>query len=149
MEIEMENGPKLDRGKNDQKMAQKWKIMENSLKNPFFGHFFAIFAAFQLGPFSISISIFFSISGFWPFSMPCQPGRIPKLGGQLLKIPPKASQIETPKTHEQRLTGTNDPCDDPCEVTKKGALNPYISTKTLKIAFKAFSPRRCLFFTQT
>ena len=35
------------------KMAKKWpkngKIMENSLKNPFLGHFFAIFAPVQLG----------------------------------------------------------------------------------------------------
>ena len=77
----MENGPKLDGGK---KMAKKWpkngKILENSLKSPFFGHVFPIFAPVQLGalfPFDFHFFVF-SISGFWPFSMPYQPGRIPK-----------------------------------------------------------------------
>ena len=75
MEIEMENGPKLDRGKNGQKMAQKWILREFSIIFPFLGHFFAIFAPVQLGAvFHFDFHFFFSISGFWPFSMPYQPG---------------------------------------------------------------------------
>ena len=79
-EIEMENGRKLDRGKNGRKMAQKWrKIMENSLNNPaIFGPFFCHFSApVQLRAVFHFDFLFFSISGFWPFSMPYQPGRIP------------------------------------------------------------------------
>ena len=49
VEIEMEKGPKLDRGKNGQKM-----------KTPsFFGHFFAIFAPVQLGAVFHFHSLFF------------------------------------------------------------------------------------------
>ena len=63
--IEMENGPKQ---KNGKKNGQK--IMENSLKNPFLGHFFAIFLPLSsLGPFSISISIFLPFPAFGRF--PC------------------------------------------------------------------------------
>ena len=57
METEMENGPKLDRGKNGKKMARKWKILEGFFH--YFsifgsGHFFAIFLPLSsLGPFSI------------------------------------------------------------------------------------------------
>ena len=52
--------------------------MENSLIFwPFFGHFFAIFAPVQLGAVFHFDFHFFPISGFWPFSMPYQPGRIP------------------------------------------------------------------------
>ena len=43
MEIEMENGPKLDRGKNGKKMAQKWKdngkLPQKSIFGPIFCHF--------------------------------------------------------------------------------------------------------------
>ena len=49
MEIGMENSPKLDGAKNGKKMAQNGNIMENALKNPFLGHFFAIFAPVQDG----------------------------------------------------------------------------------------------------
>ena len=39
----MENGPKLDRSKNGQKMGQKWtnngKLPQKSIFCPFFGHF--------------------------------------------------------------------------------------------------------------
>ena len=57
MEIEMENGPKLDRGKNGQKMAQKWK---NNGELPQKSMFWPFLPLSSLGPFSISISIFSS-----------------------------------------------------------------------------------------
>ena len=88
----MENGQKPEMEKKNWKSkwktapswtgAQKWpkngKIMENSLKKPFFGPFFLLpfLPLSSLGPFSISISI----SGFWTFSMPYRPGKIPSLG---------------------------------------------------------------------
>ena len=60
MEIEMENGPKLDRGKNGKKWPKNGK---NKGKLPQKAIFWAIFLPFlplsSLGPFSISISIFF------------------------------------------------------------------------------------------
>ena len=91
MEIEMENGPKLDRSKKmAKKWPKKWKIMENSL---IFCHFLPFFC---LGPFSISIP-FFSISGFWPFSMPYQPGRIPR-------HPPNRDHDERNKKDESNHT---------------------------------------------
>ena len=59
MEIEMENGPKLDRGKNGQKMAQKRKINGKLPQKSIFGAIFWPFLPLSsLGPFSISISIF-------------------------------------------------------------------------------------------
>ena len=54
---------------------------ENSITFPFLGHFFAIFAPVQLGAVFHFDFHFFSISGFWPFSMPYQPGRILTLHG--------------------------------------------------------------------
>ena len=80
MEIKMENGPELDRGKNGQKMAEKkgfWR--EFSLIFPFLGHLFAIVAPVQLGAVFHFDFHSFSISGFWPFSMSYQPGRIPNI----------------------------------------------------------------------
>ena len=79
-EMEKKNGNR--NGKRSQAGGgQKWpkngKIIENSLKNPFLGHFFAIFAPVQLGAVFHFDFHFFSISGFWPFSTPCQPGGIP------------------------------------------------------------------------
>ena len=79
MEIEMENGPELDRGKNGKKWPKSGKIMEFSIIFPFFGHFFAIVAPVQLGAVFHFDFHCFPISGFWPFSMPYQPGRIPIL----------------------------------------------------------------------
>ena len=73
MEIEMENGPKLDRGKE---MAKNGFSREFSIIFPFFCHFFA---PVQLGAVFHFEFHFFFISGFWPFSMPYQPGRIPEL----------------------------------------------------------------------
>ena len=72
------NGPKLDRGKNGQKM-DFWAILrEFSIIFPFLGHFCPCPA---WGRFPFRFPFFFSISGFWPFSMPYQPGRIPTLEG--------------------------------------------------------------------
>ena len=78
----MENGPRLDRGKNGKKMAQKRFLREFSIIFHFWAIFFAMFAIFvQLGAvFHFDFIIFSAISGFWPFSMPCQPGMIPNLG---------------------------------------------------------------------
>ena len=62
--------------------AKKWKILENSPQKSIFGPFFCLFCpcpAWGRFPFRFP---FFSISGFWPFSMPYQPGRIPTLGSQ-------------------------------------------------------------------
>ena len=79
MEIEMENGPKLDRGKNGKKMAQKWKNNGKLPQKSIFWPFFCHFAPVQLGAVFHFDFHFFSISGFWPFSMPCKPGRIPRI----------------------------------------------------------------------
>ena len=87
MEIEMENGPKLGRGKNGNKMAQKWK-------NEGVFHYFSIFGPFcchfcpcpDWGRFPFRFPFFFSISGFWPFSMPYQPGRIPTLPSKIARF---------------------------------------------------------------
>ena len=78
MEIEM--APSWKGAKMAKKMAKNW-IFEGVFHYfPFFGPFFGHFCPLSsLGPFSISIFIFFSISGFWPLSMPYQPGRIPTL----------------------------------------------------------------------
>ena len=89
----MENVQKPETEKNKKwktkwKTAPSWngeKMAKNGFLREFFFHYFfhfrAIFSPFlplsSLGPFSISISIFLSISGFWPFSMPYQPGMIP------------------------------------------------------------------------
>ena len=63
-------------------MAEKWPktgfLREFSIIFPVLGHFSAIFAPVQLGAVFHFDFHFFSISGFWPFSMPYQPGRIPK-----------------------------------------------------------------------
>ena len=76
MEIEMENGPKLDRGKNGKKMAQKWK---NNGKLHYFSIFWPFFLPFlplsSLGPFSISISIFFPFPAFGRFPCHTSPAR--------------------------------------------------------------------------
>ena len=79
MEIEMENGPKLDRGKNGKKMAQKW-IFEGVV------HYFSISGPFlpflplsSLGRFPFRFPFIFPFPAFWTFSMPYQPGIIPKL----------------------------------------------------------------------
>ena len=86
--------PKAGNGKNGNRngtrpqagRGQKWQ--KNGPKMDFwgvfhyfsiFGPFFAIFAPVQLGAVFHSDFHFFSISGFWPFSMPYQPGRIPTL----------------------------------------------------------------------
>ena len=79
MEIEMENGPKLDRGKNGKKWPKNGFLREFSIIFAIFGPFFAIFAPVQLGAVFHFDFHFFSISGFWPFSMPYKPGRIPTL----------------------------------------------------------------------
>ena len=56
----MENGPKLDRGKNGKKMAKKWKNNGKLPQKSIFCHFCLPFLPLSsLGPFSISISIFF------------------------------------------------------------------------------------------
>ena len=61
MEIEKENGPKLERGKNGKKNGPK---IENHGKLPQKIHSLSIFLPFlplsSLGPFSISMSIVFS-----------------------------------------------------------------------------------------
>ena len=61
-----ENSPQLDKGK---KRAKNGLSREFPIFSSFSGHFLAIFWA----------SFFFAVSGFWPFSMPCQPGMIPNL----------------------------------------------------------------------
>ena len=81
---ENRNGKRPQAGK-----GQKWQ--KNGQKMDFWGsfplsfHFWAIFWPFlplsSLGPFSISISIFFFHFRLWPFSMPYQPGRIPTYQG--------------------------------------------------------------------
>ena len=84
MEIEMENGPKLDRGKNGQKWKNNGKVMEFSIIFHFFAFFFASFAPVQLGAVFHFDFHFFSISGFWLFSMPYQPGRIPTVVSKII-----------------------------------------------------------------
>ena len=62
------------------KMAKKWPKNRFLRRFPLFFHFWAIFYHFWTRPawgrFHSDFH-FFSISGFWPFSMPYQPGRIP------------------------------------------------------------------------
>ena len=43
MEIKMENGPKLGRGKNGKKMDKKWILREFSIIFQFLGPFFCHF----------------------------------------------------------------------------------------------------------
>ena len=66
---QMENGPQLDRGKNGSKMARTWK----NRKLPWKSIFWPFFAPFPSG------FPCFPYFRLWPFSMPCQPGMIPKL----------------------------------------------------------------------
>ena len=61
------------------KMARKWskngEKWKNCLENPFFTMFCPCPAG---GSFPFGFAIFSPISGFWPSSMPYQPGMIPK-----------------------------------------------------------------------
>ena len=96
-EIKMESGPKLDRGKNGKKMAQAWifggvfHFYYFSIFGPFFGHFCPC-PAWGRFPFRFP---FFSISGFWPFSMPHQTSchqHDPKTGMRMKIGPPPPTQ---------------------------------------------------------
>ena len=70
--------PSWTGAKMAKKMAQKWKSDGVFHYFPFFGHFFCHFCpcpARGRFPFRFPF-FFFSVSGFWPFSMPCQPGKL-------------------------------------------------------------------------
>ena len=72
-ESHMEKSPQLDRGKNGPKNGFSREFF------PSFLHFRANFLPFlPLSSWGV-FSIWLSISGFWPFSMQCQPGMIPNL----------------------------------------------------------------------
>ena len=66
MENQMENNLQVDRGR-------KWPSKIH--------YFLDIFCPCPLGDcFPFGFPYFFPISGFWPFSISCQPDMIPKLG---------------------------------------------------------------------
>ena len=72
---------------NGQKTARSWTRAKEGFSefSIFFLHFraifWAIFAPVQLGGVFHLVFHFLPISGFWPFSMPYQPGMIPRKGG--------------------------------------------------------------------
>ena len=91
-------------------MAKKWPKNGFLRRFPLFFHYFwAIFLPFlapvQLGAvFHSDFHFFFSISGFWPFSMPCQPGRIPSQPHQLhtkFRLP-KCNVLTRNGSHEKQ-----------------------------------------------
>ena len=85
----MENSSQLDRGKTWPKNGFSRKF---SILSPFSGHFFTIFSPVRLGAVVHGFP-FLPYSGFWPFSMPCQPGMIPSL-------------LKNPHTERQRFCRT-------------------------------------------
>ena len=105
-EIEVENGPKLDLGKNGKKRPKKWKNNDKPPQKPIFGPFFFPFCPpVQLGAVFHFDFHFFPISGFWPFSRPCQPGMIPtQLCGLFLRWPRTQRTPRTNNTTRSKFT---------------------------------------------
>ena len=77
------------------KTAPNWRGSKNGPKQGFlrklsiFLHFQPLLplSSVQLGPVFYLVFQYFPISGFWPFSMPCQPAMIPKYGRPLSIFP--------------------------------------------------------------
>ena len=97
----MENGPRLDGGKNGKKWPKNGFLREFPIIFQLWALFFAIFAPVQLGAVFHFDFHFFSISDFWPFSMPYQPGMIPTLSIVTLVV--------KKKQHKHKLFGPDFP----------------------------------------